>query len=76
MLRGFKEDEEAYRRMRKVLLEKYKGRWVAVHEGRVVAVGEQLSEVIKKAFSVVGDSHFYVNKVGEESRVGQRVYRF
>jgi hypothetical protein len=42
-------DEEAYRRMREGLLKRYKGKWVAVHEGGVVAVGDQLSEVIKKA---------------------------
>jgi hypothetical protein len=75
-VKDFQVDEEAYRRMREDLLKRYKGKWVAVHEGGVVAVGDQLSEVIKKAFSIVGDSPFYINKVGEEAKVGRRVYRF
>lgn len=75
-LKSFQADEEAYRRMREHLLKEYKGKWVAVHNGKVVAVGDGQSEVIKKTFSIVGDSPFYVNKVGEEARVGRRVYRF
>lgn len=76
ILKDFQADEEAYHRMRENLLKEYKGKWVAVHEGAVVAIGDQLSEVIKKAFSIIGDSPFYINKVGEEARVGRRVYRF
>jgi len=75
-LKSFKADEEAYHRMREHLLKEYKGKWVAVHNGKVVAVGDEQSEVIKKTFSILGDSPFYVNKVGEEARVGRRVYRF
>jgi len=62
--------------MREHLLKEYKGKWVAVHNGMVVAVGDGQSEVIKKAFSIVGDSPFYLSKVGEEARVGRRVCRF
>jgi len=76
VLKDFEADEEAYHRMRESLLKKYRGKWVAVHGGEVVAAGDQLSEVVKKAFSIVGDSSFYVNKVGEEAKVGRRIYRF
>ena len=75
-LKSFKADEEAYRRMRERLLKEYKGKWVAVHNGKVVAVGDGQSEVIKKTFGILGDSPFYINKVGEEARVGRRIYRF
>jgi hypothetical protein len=62
--------------MREHLLKDYKGKWVAVHNGKVVAADDEQSEVIKKTFSIVGDSPFYINKVGEEAKVGRRVYRF
>jgi len=62
--------------MREHLLKEYRDRRVAVHNGKVVAVGDGQSEVIKKAFSIVGNSPFCVNRVGEEARVGRRVYRF
>jgi len=75
-LKIFQTDEEAYHRMREHLLREYKGKWVAVHNGRVVAIGDGQSEVIEKTFSILGDSPFYINKVGEEARVGRRIYRF
>jgi len=75
-LKSFQADEETYRSIREHLLKEHKGKWVAVHDGKVVTVGDMQSEVIKKAFSIIGDSPFYINKVGEEARVGRRVYRF
>ena len=37
---GFERDRQDYWAMRGELLAKYSGRWVAVHKGRVTAVGD------------------------------------
>ena len=64
---GFKADEEAYWRMRPDLLMKYPQKWVAVHKGRVVAVGNDPVSIIDEATRE--DGYAYANKVGDEEKL-------
>ncbi len=43
---GFEQDEKDYWKRRNELLKKYKGKWVAVHKGRVVACGDDMLKVV------------------------------
>ncbi|MEM2134994.1 MAG: DUF5678 domain-containing protein [Candidatus Jordarchaeaceae archaeon] len=69
-------EKEAYEKLRLKLLEKYKGKWVAIFKGEVVVQGDAFGEVVKKAYEVTGGDVFYVTKVGEEQKVGRRIYRY
>jgi len=51
-----------------------KGKWVAVHDRKVVAVADDLDSLLRLTFEVV-EGPCYVNKLGEEQIVGRRVYR-
>jgi len=68
-------EKEAYRKIRSELLEKSKGKWVAICSGEVIVQGDEFGEVVKRAYEVTGGEVFYVTKVGEEQRVERRVYR-
>jgi len=74
-LRIAEQEMEAYWRTRDKLLEAYKGRWVVVARGEVVAVGDSAEEAAKLAYSKVGYRPVYANKVGEEEKVMRRIYR-
>ncbi len=64
---GFDADKEAYWSMRDELLAKYRGKWVAIHKGRVVAVGDDLISIADEA--IRDDGYAYTNKVGDEDKV-------
>lgn len=64
---GFDADKEAYWSMREELLAKYRGKWVAVHKGRVVAVGDDLISIADEA--IREDGYAYTNKVGDEDKI-------
>jgi len=64
---GFKCDEESYWAMRDELLSKYKNKWVAVHNGRVTAVGDSLLEVVQAGCQE--DGYGYCNCVGQEDKI-------
>nr|MDO8082953.1 DUF5678 domain-containing protein [Candidatus Freyarchaeota archaeon] len=68
-------EKEAYGKLRLKLLEKSKGKWVAIFNGGVVVQGDDFGEVVKKAYEVTGGEVFYVTKVGEEQKVERRIYR-
>lgn len=70
----FEDDEKYYHSIRGSLLREKKGKWVAVHDSRIVAVADDLDSLLKLAFESV-EGACYVNKVGEEETVGRRVYR-
>ena len=65
--RGFEQDRLDYWAMRDELLGKYAGKWVAVHKGRVVAVGDEPLAIMDQALA--GDGYAYTNKVGEEDKI-------
>ena len=64
---GFEQDKRDYWAMREELLPKLKGKWVAVHSGKVVAVGDDMISIMDKALSE--DGYAYVNKLGEEDKI-------
>jgi hypothetical protein len=64
---GFDADKETYWSMRDELLVKYRGKWVAVHKGRVVAVGDDPVSIMDEA--IREDGYAYTNKVGEEEKI-------
>ena len=70
---GFEQDRQAYWEMREELLAKYSGKWVAVHKGRVVAVGDDPLSIMEQALAE--DGYAYTNKVGEEDKVVVRQRR-
>ncbi len=67
----FLANEQHYLRMRDGLLPQYRGQWVAVHDGRVIAAGSDLLSVIDAAAAVA--KHPYIACVGEEDAVVFRV---
>ena len=68
----FEREVAAFERMLPQLLQKYRGRVVAVYEGRVVEVGcpgEGVAEVAGRVYSRVGYVPVYVQRVTETPRV-------
>ncbi len=64
---GFEQDRLDYWKMRDELLAKYSGKWVAVHKGRVVVVGNDPLSIMEQALAE--DGYAYTNKVGDEDRI-------
>jgi hypothetical protein len=64
---GFEQDRQDYWAIRDELLAKYSGKWVAVHKGRVVAVGDDPLSIMEQALAE--DGYAYTNKVGEEDKI-------
>src|SRR5205823_6022786 len=69
----FVADEKAYLKMRASLLGQYRGQWVAVQGGKVIAAEADLMKVIDKTSAAGG--HPYIALVGAEDAVVFRVRR-
>jgi hypothetical protein len=69
----FVANEQAYLLMREELLAQYRGQWVAVHNGQVLAAGPKLMEVMEGSSRCGGRP--YVALVGGEDAVVFRVRR-
>jgi hypothetical protein len=69
----FLADEEAYAKMRASLLAQYRGQWVAVQGGKVIAAGNSLIAVMETASA--GGGHPYIALVGAEDAAVFRVRR-
>lgn len=69
----FLADEQAYLQMRDSLLTQYRGQWVAVQGGQVIAAGSSLMAVMEKASTAGG--HPYIALVGAEDAAVFRVRR-
>jgi predicted aspartyl protease len=69
----FLANEQGYLQMRDSLVAQYRGQWVAVHGGSVIAAGPELMEVMDRASAAAG--HPYVALVGAEDAVVFRVRR-
>lgn len=67
----FLANEQAYLHMRDSLLPHYRGQWVAVLEGKVIAAGADLLAVTAAAAATLG--HPYIALVGAEETVVFRV---
>jgi len=73
----FDAEKKAYWNQRETLLKMYEGKWVAIVNGEVAAVGEKNTEVMLKAFRKTGCKAMYVNKVGhEKTALRKRIRRY
>ncbi|MBI1830325.1 MAG: hypothetical protein HYR84_02605 [Planctomycetes bacterium] len=69
----FMADEQAYLRMRDSLIGPSGGQWVAIHDGKLIAAGANLMDVIDQASACGG--HPYIALVGAEDAVVFRARR-
>jgi predicted aspartyl protease len=69
----FLANEQSYLQMRDSLLPQYRGQWVAVHSGKVIAAGPNLMAVTESAAAHGG--HPYIALVGAEDAVVFRLRR-
>jgi hypothetical protein len=69
----FLANEQAYLRLRDSLLPNYRGQWVAVHQGQVIAADKNLLAVTEAAAATGG--HPYIALVGGEDTIQFRVRR-
>lgn len=51
------------------IFEKYRGLWIAVHDGKVIGVGKTAPEAAKKARETDPDGEFILEAVDEEADV-------
>lgn len=58
---------EAFQRRLPELLPDYEGQFVAIHNGNVVAAGEQETDVIQAAYDMVGYVALHVAKMTQDS---------
>jgi hypothetical protein len=64
-LAAFYDEKEAFERLKGELLPEHRGKYVAVHHGQVVEIGETSAEVAKQAYSRVGYVPLYIGFVEE-----------
>jgi len=69
----FLANEADYLRLRDSLLSQYRGQWVAIQVGRVIAASKNLPTVTEKAAAAGG--HPYIAFVGDEEKIIFRVRR-
>jgi len=69
----FIENEKHYWTIRDRLLRKYRGQWVAFHDGKIVATSLDISDLIEQVGKMGG--HPYIAKVGEEDSLVFKVRR-
>jgi len=65
--KDFVENEGIYWRIREQLLKQYAGQWVALHDARVVASGNDLFDVTDEVGKL--GCHAYIARVGEEDNL-------
>jgi len=63
----FRENESFYWKTRDSLIKKYRGRWIAIHQGKVITAGDDIFNVMQQ----VGKQkcHAYITKVGKEDQL-------
>ena len=65
----FEREKQAYFAMRDQLLQTHFGKWVAIVDGKVAAVGDNATEVIQQILAKKGATVMYVKRVGFEDKV-------
>ena len=65
----FVEEERAFRQKHRQLLQRYKGQFVVLYQGRVVGHGPDDEELAREVFEQFGDVSFYIAKVEKEPTV-------
>lgn len=69
----FVANEQDYWRMRDQLLKQYAGKWVALHQGQVVAVSQGIFDITEQVGKL--GYHAYIAKVGDEDKLVFQVRR-
>jgi hypothetical protein len=62
----FENEKSVYWGMRDELLKKHFGKWVAIVNGKVSAIGEKKMAVLKEAFTRTHSEVGYINRIGYE----------
>lgn len=62
----FEREKTAFHRLLPELLKTHRGKVVAIHNERVIAAGDDRSEVIQQAFRTAGDVDLFVERVQTE----------
>jgi len=65
----FEREKQAYFAMRDQLLQTHFGKWVAIVDSKIAAVGNSAVEVIQQVLAQKGVTVMYVKRVGFEDRV-------
>lgn len=63
-MQAWERERTAFARLAPRLRRRYRGRWVGIHAGRVVAVGDDPEELARKLFRRLGNEPFFVGRVG------------
>ena len=71
----FERERQAYWAMREALMQTHWGKWIAIANGQVVAVGDNKSQVLQEAFRRTGNHVAFVTKVGFEETVQRKTIR-
>ena len=66
---AFLREREAFNRLKPDLLREYRGKWVAVHQGKVIVIGNSSRQVATEAYAKVGYVPLYVGLVEERPPV-------
>lgn len=64
-LQAFETELAHFECLKPQLLQQYPGRFVAIYQGEVVAVGDDKMEVLATAQAALGNAPFYVTQVTE-----------
>ena len=67
--RQYEREKQGYWQLRQELLLQYPGKWVAVVDGKVAGVADQMNRAAAEASRNVGRRIMYVNLVGNEDVV-------
>lgn len=62
-------EEQAFRRKRTQLLDRYEGEFIALYRGRVVGHGRDDEELARRMFARLGDVPFYIARVETKATV-------
>ena len=62
---AFLREKRAFEQLKPGLLEELRGKYVAVHDGRVVATGDNSTEVARQAYGMLGYVPLYIGLVDE-----------
>jgi hypothetical protein len=63
------QEQQAFRRKRSQLLQRYEGQFVALYQGRLAGHGADDEELALRMFKKFGDAPFYIAKVEREPTV-------
>ena len=68
---AFLEEKRAFARLKPGLVEKYPGRYIAVHRGEVVAVADTTVDAASEAYAKVGYAPLYIGLAADEQEVAR-----